>query len=106
MSSHDRVFGLRSDAWGLTVQLPGVSKESLEISAEEGLLVVRGSRSWKRPEGWTVLHRESPDTDYELVLEHDNIVETDAIHAELRTGILQISLPKAEAVKPRKISVS
>lgn len=93
------------DAWGVTVQLPGVTKDSLEISAEQGLLTIRGARPWTKPESWTSLHRESADADYELVLSHDNVIDTDRIHAELRDGLLRISLPKAEAIKPRKISV-
>src|SRR4051812_38129400 len=58
------------EAYGLTVHLPGVAKENLSITAEDGTLVVRGERSWKRPAGWTALYRESADLPYELVLEH------------------------------------
>lgn len=94
------------EAWGLTAQLPGVAKDDLEISAEEGLITIRGRRTWKQPEGWTALYRESVDAPYELILEHDNTVNADGIHAELKDGVLRVSLPKAEAVKPRKIAVS
>jgi HSP20 family molecular chaperone IbpA len=94
------------EAWGLTVHLPGVAKEGLELTAEEGLITIRGRRNWRQPEGWTSLYRESVDAPYELNLEHDNSVNTDSIHAELKDGVLRVSLPKAEAVKPRKITVS
>jgi len=40
------------------------------------------------------------------VLTHDNAVDTDKIAAELRDGVLRVSLPKVEAVKPRKIAVN
>jgi HSP20 family molecular chaperone IbpA len=94
------------DAYGLTVHLPGVSKDGLSITAEDGSLVLRGERSWKRPAGWTALYRESADLPYELVLQHDNAIDVDKIHAELRDGVLRVSLPKTEARKPRKIAVS
>jgi HSP20 family molecular chaperone IbpA len=95
-----------AEAFGLTVQLPGVAKDGLTITAEEGTLTVRGERSWKRPSGWTSLYRESSDLPFELTLEHENAVDLDKIHAEIREGVLRISLPKTEARKPRKIAVS
>jgi HSP20 family protein len=93
------------EAWGLQVHLPGVAKEGLELSAEEGRITIRGRRSWKAPAGWTALYRESADAPYELVLSHDNTIDVERIHAELKDGVLRVSLPKAEAVKPRKIAV-
>jgi HSP20 family molecular chaperone IbpA len=102
------VFEVREtdEAYGLTVHLPGVAKEGLEITAESGVLRVAGRKGWKQPEGWTALYVESADAPYELVLEHDNAIDADKIHAELRDGVLRVSLPKSEAVKPRKISVT
>jgi HSP20 family protein len=93
------------EAWGVTVYLPGVAKQGLEFTAEEGQLRLIGRRAWKRPEGWTSLYRETPDAAYELVLSHDNAIDTEKIAAELRDGVLRVSLPKHEAVKPRKIAI-
>ncbi len=94
------------EAWGLQVDLPGVAREGLEFTAEEGLITIRGTRGWKVPAGWTMLYRESADAPYELVLQHDHSVDVEKIHAELKDGVLRVSLPKAEAVKPRKIAVT
>jgi HSP20 family molecular chaperone IbpA len=93
------------DAFGATVYLPGVARDGLEITAEEGQIRIVGRRAWKQPEGWTALHRESVDAPFELVLGHDNAIDTDKIMAEVRDGVLRVSLPKHEAVKPRKIAV-
>lgn len=94
------------EAWGLTVHLPGVAKDGLELTAEDGQVTIRGRRSWQAPAGWTAVYRESVDAPYELVLEHDNAVDVEKIHAELKDGVLRVSLPKAEAIKPRKIAVN
>jgi HSP20 family molecular chaperone IbpA len=94
------------EAWGLTVYLPGVAKDGLELTAEEGQFRVVGRRAWKQPEGWTSLYRETGDTAFELVLTHDNTVDADKVAAELSDGVLRVSLPKHEAIKPRKIAVS
>jgi HSP20 family protein len=94
------------EAFGATVHLPGVAKDGLEITAEEGQIRIVGRRAWKQPEGWTALHRESVDAPFELVLAHDNAIDTEKIAAELRNGVLRISLPKHEAIKPRKIAVT
>jgi HSP20 family molecular chaperone IbpA len=94
------------ESFGATVYLPGVTKEGLEITAEESQVRIVGRRAWKQPEGWTALHRESADAPFELVLQHDNAVENEKIAAELRDGVLRVSLPKHEAIKPRKIAVN
>jgi HSP20 family molecular chaperone IbpA len=93
------------EGYALTVHLPGVTKDGLELSAESGAITVSGRRAWKQPESWTALYRESADALFELVLTHDNAVDIDKIKAELRDGVLRVALPKADALKPRKIAV-
>lgn len=95
-----------ADNFAVTVFLPGVAKENVEITADDGEFRVNARRSWKQPEGWTSLYRELNDAAYELVLTHENAIDADKIVAELRDGVLQVSLPKTEAVKPRKIAVA
>ncbi len=95
-----------NDAYAVTVRLPGVAKDGVEVVAENDEVRITGRRSWTQPEGWTAVHRETPDAGYELVLTHEHAIDADKISAELRDGILNVTLPKHEALKPRKISVS
>jgi HSP20 family protein len=94
------------EAYTVTVQLPGVTKDAVELTSENGQFRLFARRSWQQPEGWTTVYRESNDAAYELVLTHDNAIDADKIAAELRDGVLSVSLPKTEAVKPRKVTVS
>ncbi|HVW21998.1 MAG TPA: Hsp20/alpha crystallin family protein [Opitutaceae bacterium] len=94
------------DAYGLTVYLPGVAKDGLELTAESDQLRIVGRRAWKQPEGWSALYRESEELPFALSLPHDNAVDLDRIHAELADGVLRVSLPKSAELKPRKIAVS
>jgi len=94
------------ETYGVTVYLPGVDKDAVELTSEAGQFRIFARRSWHMPEGWTSVYRESNDAAYELILSHDNAIDSDKIVAELRDGVLRVSLPKSEALKPRKIPVS
>lgn len=95
-----------NEAYGLEVHLPGVNKAGLELTLREGSIHLLGRRTWTMPEGWTAIYRETPVADFELELEHDNSFDQAKVHAELRDGVLRVTLPKSEAVKPRKIAVA
>jgi HSP20 family molecular chaperone IbpA len=99
-------FKQAGDAYGLEVFVPGVAKDAVEIQIEQGELVITARRRWKAPEGWTEVFRETADVDYRLRVELNDTVNADKINAELENGVLRVTLPKAEALKPRKIDVS
>ncbi|HKB92176.1 MAG TPA: Hsp20/alpha crystallin family protein [Opitutaceae bacterium] len=94
------------EAYGLTVYLPGVNKDGLEITVDHELVSIKGNRSWVAPSSWTSLYRESTSAPFVLNLSHDHAVDADKVQAELKDGILRVSLPKTEALKPRKVAVS
>jgi HSP20 family protein len=93
-------------AYRLTLQMPGVAKGGLEITDEGGVLRILGKVDSRLPEGAEILHRESSEGSFELVLEHDASVDAEKTGAELKDGVLELTLPKSESARPRKISVS
>jgi HSP20 family protein len=93
------------DAYILNVEMPGVNKEGLEISVENNELTIIGRRSVPQIEG-TLIHRESRSENFRRVFELDPSIDTSKISAGTEQGMLTLTLPKAEQVKPRKITVS
>jgi len=102
------LFQVREDTHGydVTVQLPGVAKDGLEITAQENQVTITGRRAWTAPAEWTSLYRETARANFELTLSHEGDVDAEKIGAELKDGILRLTLPKAEAAKPRKIAIN
>jgi HSP20 family protein len=93
-------------AYNLVVHLPGVAKADLEITDENGALHISGKRTSTLPQGIAAFHRETSDGPFELVLNHDSAVDAGKIEAELKDGVLRLSLAKAESAKLRKIAVN
>lgn len=102
------VYNVREDEHGydVTVQLPGVARDGLEITAQDGELTITGRRAWTPPAEWTALYRETPRANFQLTFSHSGEVDVEKTSAELKDGVLRLTLPKAEAAKPRKIAVS
>ncbi len=94
-----------ADAFVVTAYVPGVDRKSLETQVDGENLTVSARRTWTPPEGATAVYREIPAADYRLVLELDRRINREAIGAELTQGVLTLTLPKAEAVKPRRIEI-
>jgi len=94
-----------ADAFIITAYVPGVDLSELETQMDGESLTVCARRMWTPPTDWTSVYREIPVGDYRLVLELDHRVNRDAVKAELKQGVLTLTLPKAEAVKPRRIEI-
>lgn len=93
-------------AFQVAVTVPGVNREGVDISVQEDTLTIVGTRIHSQPEGWRPLLRELSEDNYRLRLRLNVAVKESEIQAKLEDGILELTLPKAEAVKPRKIQVS
>ena len=93
------------DGYTLEVEMPGVNKDGLEISVENNELTIVGRRSRPGVEG-KLIRRESRSENYRRAFELDPSIDADKITAKIDQGVVTLTLPKAEHVKPRKITVS
>jgi HSP20 family protein len=93
------------DGYLLQVEMPGVNKEGLEISVENNELTILGRRSLPMIDG-TLIHRESRPENFRRTFELDPSIDTGKISAKIEQGVVTLTLPKAEQVKPRKITVN
>ena len=93
------------DGYMLEIEMPGVKKDGLEISVENNELTIIGRRSLPVVEG-TLIHRESRTENFRRAFEIDPSIDADKISAKIVQGLVTLTLPKAEHVKPRKITVS
>ena len=92
------------DGYVVEAEMPGVNKESLEIMLEGHEITLVGHRQNEAVAG-EPLFRERSLADYRRVFELDPAIDTARITAKMDQGVLTLTLPKSERVKPRKVTV-
>jgi HSP20 family molecular chaperone IbpA len=88
----------------LRAELPGVTREQLDVQVEGDQLVVRGTVA-NETEGRNYLLREYGSGDFERRFRIGEELDTSKISAELADGVLTLRLPKKSEAKPRKIEI-
>ncbi|MGA1540585.1 MAG: Hsp20/alpha crystallin family protein [Chthoniobacterales bacterium] len=96
---------IHEDADGYTIEaeMPGVGKDGVHVTVENGELVFTGAKS--APPAGNTLYRETSRADYRRVFDLDPAVDTDQISARMDQGVLVLRLPKAQDKKPRRITI-
>ncbi|MDM8000875.1 MAG: Hsp20/alpha crystallin family protein [Dehalococcoidia bacterium] len=90
----------------IRADLPGVAKEDVRVTLEEGVLKIEAEKKEEKTEdGQTWYVRERRFGKYFRMMELPFRVEADRISATLDKGVLEIRLPKAEEAKPKQIEV-
>src|SRR5512132_1334817 len=96
----------RKDAYLVTVELPGVEADDLEITLEDGLLTIQGERQFTSESSEQQFHRvERRYGAFRRSITLPAQVQTDQIEASFDNGVLQIVVPKAEEATPKRIQV-
>jgi HSP20 family protein len=87
--------------------VPGLKPEDLEITVENNVLTIKGETRQEVDDKQRNFHRiERRFGSFQRTVGLPTTVKADAIKAELTNGVLRLEIPKAEEVKPRKISVN
>jgi HSP20 family protein len=89
----------------LVADLPGVKDKDLEITLERDILTLAGARPLALPEGHTVHRQERRSAQFSRTFNLPFKVDADALDAQLKDGVLTITLPKAPEAQARKITV-
>jgi HSP20 family protein len=95
------------DDAGITVQadMPGVSREHLEVHIDSDTLSIEGEAAIRMPEDMEPVYADVRFTRYQRRFTLSRELDTDKIDANLRDGVLTLRIPKREEHKPRKIEV-
>ena len=95
------------DASGITLyaDLPGVTKENLQLEVTGDTLVIEGRIDMRMPEGMEATHAEVSVPRYRRVFTLSKELDPDKLQAELKHGVLKLHIQKAAHAKPRRINV-
>jgi HSP20 family protein len=94
------------DAVVAEAELPGVQQDQIEISVVGNELTLKVERPELQKEGVTFHRRERPSGSFVRVVRLPAEVDANRVEADLRNGVLTVTLPKAESARPRKIQVT
>jgi len=95
------------DAGGITLyaDLPGVTRDGLEVRVESGHLFIQGTISVSVPEDLKVLYAEVRGSKFQRSFALSSELDTSHVEANLKDGVLTLKVPRTEAAKPRRIEV-
>ena len=94
------------DALKVVLEMPGVQKGNVEIHVEDGVLHVEGRLDLTKYQGLQPLYTEYNIGHYSRSFRLSSKINQDKIGAELKAGVLSLTLPKVDEAKPRTIQVS
>ena len=93
------------DALEILADMPGVTKDSVEVTLEQRVLRLRGRADLSLPEGVAPLYLEYEPGDYERSFTLSDAVDPAGIEARVRGGVLHLRLPKAGPARRQRIEV-
>lgn len=94
-----------SDGIFVKADMPGVSKDRLDIQVNQDTLTIEGEARIDMPEDMEAQYADIRSTRYRRSFVLSTELDTDRIDANLRNGVLAIQIPKRAEAKPRKIEV-
>jgi HSP20 family protein len=93
------------DALTVVLEMPGVEKSNVDVRVEDGVLAVQGRLDLSKYQGLQPLYTEYNVGHYSRSFQLSSRIDQNKIGAELKDGVLSLTLPKVEEAKPRSIEV-
>lgn len=94
------------DLFEVTIDLPGMAPEDVSVTFEAGLLTITGKREFAREGSQETYHRiERSYGSFARQIRLPRTADTEKIEASFDQGVLTVTVPKADAAKPRTIEV-
>jgi HSP20 family protein len=94
------------DRFIIRFDLPGVDRDSIELTAEKNVLTVRAERNWTPGEGQEVVVAERPQGTFTRQVFLGESLDVDHITATYDQGVLTLVVPVAEQAKPRRVEIA
>lgn len=89
----------------LLADLPGVSREQLQLRVDGDALVIEATASTQGPQDMQLVYGEAQYPTYRRRFTLSRELDTSRVEAQLRDGVLKLTIPKAEEARPRRIEV-
>jgi len=97
----------KDDAFVVNAEVPGLDKEDIEVTLSEGLLTIRGEKKFENGDDKTNYRRvERRYGSFARTLRIPDNVQTDAIDAAYKDGVLRVTLPKRPEAAPKRIEIN
>lgn len=93
------------DTLTLILEMPGVDRSNIDVNVDNGMLTIEGRIDFDKYEGLQPVYSEYNIGPYRRSFRLSNRIDQDKIKAEMRDGVITLTLPKAEEAKPRRIEV-
>ena len=93
------------DAFYFQADLPGVKPGDVDVSFENGVLTIAAKAHPRQPQGHNYVWREYGSGHFYRQFTLNTPIDPDAIRAELKNGVLELYVPKAETARTRKIEI-
>ncbi len=91
----------------LTCDLPGVSRDDLDLSISRNVITIKGEKKGEqKKEGSKTFRKETWSGSFQRTLSLPETVDPDKVEASMKDGVLTVKIAKREEVKPRQISVN
>ncbi|MBN1470695.1 MAG: Hsp20/alpha crystallin family protein [Syntrophaceae bacterium] len=94
------------DALFLIAEMPGIDEKAVDVELEKNVLTISGRVEDGKVKDYNLVFSEYEVGDYERTFTLSDEIDRDKIKATVKQGVLRLELPKAEKVKPKKITIN